>query len=73
MGSGISSSYSGKKGASHPYAESYHVEKSMHQQDIDYDIYNGTSEKNPTAKKLTDMITAITLETKTLTKMVFPT
>lgn len=53
MGTGSSGPY----GKSQPYAATYHVEKSMHQRDIDAGIFHdGHYDKNPTAKNLTDMI-----------------
>lgn len=56
MGSG-SGSYSGTSGGSQNYSPYYHVEKSMHQYDIDSGTYhNGKYDLNPTAKKLEEMI-----------------
>lgn len=53
MGSGSAGPY----GKSQPYSPTYHVEKSMHQRDIDAGIFHdGHYDKNPTAKNLTDMI-----------------
>ena len=53
MGSGSSGPY----GKSQPFASSYHVESSMHKQDIEAGIYHdGHYDKNPTAKNLNDMI-----------------
>lgn len=56
MGSGLGS-YSGTGGASQPFAPLYHVEKQMHQYDIDNGTFrNGQYYKNPTAKTLDSMI-----------------
>jgi len=53
MGSGSSGPY----GKSQPYSSSYHVEKSMHQRDIEAGIYHdGQYDKNPTAMNISDMI-----------------
>ncbi len=57
MGSGAGGSYSGTNGGSQPYAPSYHVEKSMHKMDVaNGTFHDGHYDKNPTAKKLSDMI-----------------
>lgn len=57
MGSGAGGGYGGGSGGSQPYAPSYHVEKSMHERDIENGIYhNGHYDKNPTAKNINDMI-----------------
>ncbi len=57
MGSGYSGNYSGTRGASQPYASTYHVEKTMHQHDIESGVYHdGHYDVNPTAKNLNDMI-----------------
>ena len=56
MGSGAGGSYGGGSG-SQPYAPSYHVEKSMHEQDIKNGTYHdGHYDKNPTAQNINDMI-----------------
>ena len=56
MGSGAGGSYDGGSG-SQPYAPSYHVEKSMHEQDIKNGTYHdGHYDKNPTAQNINDMI-----------------
>ena len=56
MGSGAGGSYGGGSG-SQPYAPSYHVEKSMHEQDIQNGTYHdGHYDKNPTAQNINDMI-----------------
>lgn len=53
MGSGASGPY----GKSQPYAKTYHVEASMHKKDIEAGIYHdGHYDKNPTAKRLQEMI-----------------
>ncbi len=53
MGSGSSGPY----GKSQPFSPTYHVEKSMHQKDVEAGIFHdGHYDKNPTAQKLTDMI-----------------
>lgn len=53
MGSG---SY-GPYGKSQPYSSTYHVEKSMHQKDIEAGIFHdGHYDINPTAKNINDMI-----------------
>jgi len=53
MGSGSNGPY----GKSQPYAATYHVEKTMHQRDIEAGIYHdGHYDVNPTAKNLNDMI-----------------
>ncbi len=58
MGSGISGSYSGTKPteASQQYAKSYGVTPEMLKFDIDRGVYNGSYEKNPTAKNIYDVI-----------------
>ena len=56
MGSGISSNYSGTIVNSQPYAKSYSVTPEMMQFDIDRGVYNGSYEKNPTAKNINDVI-----------------
>lgn len=59
MGSGTSGIYSGTKGGSQSYAESYHVVSSALSADkSDPDIYNPSTGyfKNPTAVKLEDAI-----------------
>lgn len=56
MGSGAGGSY-GSGSGSQPYAPSYHVEKSMHENDIKNGTYHdGHYDKNPTAKNINDMI-----------------
>ncbi|MBO4317130.1 MAG: hypothetical protein J5855_02460 [Mailhella sp.] len=56
MGSGAFGSY-GSSNGSQPYAPSYHVVKSMHEQDIINGTYhNGHYSKNPTAKSFNEMI-----------------
>ena len=53
MGSGPTGPY----GKSQPFAPTYHVEKTMHQKDIEAGIFHdGHYDKNHTAKKLTEMI-----------------
>ncbi len=57
MGSGASGIYGSGSGGSQPYAPSYHVVKSMHEQDIKKGTYHdGHYDKNPTAKNINDMI-----------------
>lgn len=58
MGSGISGNYNGTYLAekSQPYAKSYSVTSEMLQFDINRGVYNGTYEKNPTARKIEDVI-----------------
>lgn len=58
MGSGISGNYTGTRPteASQPYASSYGVTPEMLQFDIDRGVYNGSYEKNPTAKNIYDAI-----------------
>lgn len=59
MGSGISGSYSGTKGGSHPYADTYSVVKEeLNKDKQDPDIYNPDSGyfKNPTAITLQNSI-----------------
>ena len=60
MGSGSGGPYSGTRGGSQPYAETYHVvAKELSKDKGDPDIYNPTTGyfKNPTAQKLSDVIT----------------
>lgn len=53
MGSGSSGLYSGTKGASQPYALSYHVTSDMLQYDKDRGVFHGGHyDKNPTAKNI---------------------
>ena len=58
MGSGISGNYTGTRPteASQPYASSYGVTPEMLQFDIDRGVYNGSYERNPTAKNIYDAI-----------------
>ncbi len=52
MGSGYGDNYTGTIGSSQPYAPQYHVVKDMHEHDVKTGVYNGSYEKNPTAKNL---------------------
>jgi hypothetical protein len=53
MGSGSNGPY----GKSQPYAPTYHVERSMHKQDIARGVFHdGHYDPNPTAMNLNDMI-----------------
>ena len=59
MGSGVSGYYSGTRGASQPYADSYHVVPKMLKMDKKKpDIYNKETGyfKNPSARSLRDSI-----------------
>lgn len=58
MGSGISGNYTGTRltEVSQPYANSYGVVPEMLQFDINRGVYDGTYEKNPTAKNIYDVI-----------------
>lgn len=58
MGSGKSGKYNGTRGSSQPYARSYAVCKDMREWDEKRGIYSKKHgyTKNPTAKKLTELI-----------------
>ncbi len=56
MGSGSSSSYSGTKEESQPYAKDYGVTPEMKEYDIKRGVYNGTYDKNPTAGTIDSFI-----------------
>lgn len=58
MGSGRSGRYNGTRGSSQPYAKSYKVCKDMQKWDKERGIYSKKVgyAKNPTAKKLSDLI-----------------
>ena len=58
MGSGISGNYIGTRPTetSQPYSSSYNVTSEMLQFDINRGVYDGTYEKNPTARNIYDAI-----------------
>lgn len=72
MGSGSSGPYGGGSTGSQPYAPSYHVESSMKKHDIETGVYKGIYTKNPTAKKLTDMINGNYIGNKTTNESGLP-
>lgn len=66
MGSSLSNSYTGTRGASQPYSPSYHVEPAMHRMDIRNGTYHdGHYDKNPTARNINDLINGNYIVAKT--------
>ena len=56
MGSGVGT-YTGTGGSSQPFSSEYHVERAMHQYDIDNGVYHdGRYDVNPTARPIESMI-----------------